>query len=102
MYGIYKHDNSTPSPILVGVCHTKIGAKRACRHFFGAYTATNGHTFCRVEFKEVDSYIAIRAGYALLQVVRKMEERKLVKLRQKRNYQEKLYDAQARRVASLY
>ena len=102
MYGIYKYNHASTTPILVGICHTKFGAKRACRHFFNAYSAANNHAFCEVEFKEVDSYAAICIGYALLQVIRKMEEKKLFKLRQKRNYQERLYDAQAKRVASLY
>lgn len=100
MYIIYKHDNN--NSVMVGICHTKAGAKRACRHFFEEYSKVNGHTFCRVDYQQVDSYMTIRAGYALLQMARKWEEKKLRKLRSKRNYQEKLYDAQARKVASLY
>ena len=100
MYIIYKHDNNNST--MVGVCHTKMGAKRACRHFFTEYSKVNVHTSCRVDYQQIDSYMAIRAGYAVLQMVRKWEEKKLRKLRGKRNYQEKLYDAQARKVASLY
>ena len=100
MYIIYKHNNNNST--VIGVCHTKVGAERACRHFFKEYSKANGHTSCRVDYQQVDSYMTIRVGYAMLQMVRKWEEKKLHKLRGKRNYQEKLYDAQARKVASLY
>ena len=100
MYIIYKHDNNNSTTI--GICHTKVGAERACRHFFKEYSKVNRRPSCRIDYQQINSYMTIRAGYTVLQMMRKWEEKKLRKLRGKRNYQEKLYDAQARKVASLY
>lgn len=101
MYAIYKHDSRNPST-LVGICHTKMGAKSACSHFMKCYARENGHTFCRVEYKQVDTYNAIRIVYFFLTLLRKFEERKLRRL----EYEERIAiterEAQSRKVASLY
>lgn len=101
MYAVYKHDNNNPST-LIGICHTKMGAKNACSHFMRCYVRENGHTFCRVEYKQVDTYNAVRVIYFFLTLLRKFEERKLRRL----EYEERIAiaerEAQSRKVASLY
>lgn len=101
MYAVYKHDNNNPST-LIGICHTKMGAKSACSHFMKCYVRENGHTFCRVEYKQVDTYNSVRIMYFLLTLLRKFEERKLRRL----EYEERIAiaerEAQSRKVASLY
>ena len=102
MYGIYKRESLDEQPRLVGVCHTKLGAKNACRHFSRVYARETGHTFCHITYQQMDAYWVLRLGYLLLRITRKIEERKLRRL----EYEERIAiterEAQSRKVASLY
>lgn len=102
MYGIYKRESLDEQPRLVGVCHTKLGAKNACRHFSRVHARETGHTFCRVTYQQMDAYWVLRLGYLLLRITRRVEEHKLRRL----EYEERIAiterEAQSRRVASLY
>lgn len=102
MYGIYRKDSHDPELRIVGFCHTKIGARRACRHFLNCYARENGNYFCRVEYRKIESYAAMKVGYMLLNIVRNIEERKLFYLEQKYSHQSNRWRAQAQKVASLY
>lgn len=99
MYAIYRCDRRIPE--LVAVCHTKIGMKRACRHF--------RHTFknetCReveLRYEPVMTYTTARVGFCLLSLDRKRQQRKLRKLERKEAKAEQASFAQRQRVASLY
>ena len=102
MYGIYKRDSYDEQPRLVGVCHTKVGAKSACRHFSRVHARETGHTFCRITYQQMNAYWILRLGYLLLRITRRVEERKLRRL----EYEERIAiterEAQSRKVASLY
>ena len=102
MYAIYKRGSLDAKPRLVGVCHTKLGAKNSCKHFSRIYARETGNTFCRVTYEPMDSYWVLRIGYLLLRITRKLEERKLRRL----EYEERIAiterEAQSRKVASLY
>ena len=102
MYGIYKRENHDEQPRLVGVCHTKMGAKNACKHFSRTHARETGHTFCRVTYQQMDAYWALRLGYFLLRIVRKLEERKLRRLEHEERLAITEREAQSRKVASLY
>ena len=102
MYGIYKRESHDEQPRLVGVCHTKTGAKSACRHFSRVHARETGHTFCHITYQQMDAYWILRLGYLLLRITRRVEERKLRRL----EYEERIAiterEAQSRKVASLY
>ena len=102
MYGIFRKDSHDPDLRLVGICRTKFGAKRACRHFLNCYARENGNYFCRVEYRKVESYTTMKVGYALLNIVRDIEKKKLSYLEQKYSHQSSRCQAQAQKVASLY
>lgn len=102
MYGIYKLENRDIQPKLVAVCHTRVGAKRSCRHFSRIYAQETGHTFCRVEYHPIDSYWKLRMGYAMLCMVRRMETRKLRRLEYEERQACRLRAEQEKRLASLY
>lgn len=102
MYGIYKLENRDIQPKLVAVCHTRVGAKRSCRHFSRIYAQETGHTFCRVEYHPIDSYWKLRIGYAMLCMVRRMETRKLRRLEYEERQACRLRAEQEKRLASLY
>ena len=102
MYGIYKTEHSDSAPRLIAVCHTKLGAKRSCKHFSRIYAFETGHTFFRVEYKELDSYWRLRLGYSMLCILRRMETRKLRRLEYEEREASKLRIAQEQKLASLY
>lgn len=102
MYGIYKLENRDIQPKLVAVCHTRVGAKRSCRHFSRIFAQETGHTFCRVEYHPIDSYWKLRIGYAMLCMVRRMETRKLRRLEYEERQACRLRAEQEKRLASLY
>lgn len=102
MYGIYKLENRDIQPKLVAVCHTRVGAKRSCRHFSRIYAQETGHTFCRVEYHPIDSYWKLHMGYAMLCMVRRMETRKLRRLEYEERQACRLRAEQEKRLASLY
>lgn len=102
MYGIFRKDSHDPELRIVGYCHTKVGAKRACRHFLNCYARENGNYFCRVEYRKVENYTTMKVGYVLLNIARTIEKKKLAHLEQQYNYQSSRCQAQAQKVASLY
>ena len=102
MYGIYKRDSYDEQPRLVGVCHTKLGAKHSCKHFSRIYAQETGHTFCHVTYQQMDAYWILRLGYLLLRITRKLEERKLRRLEYEERQACRLRAEQEKRLASLY
>lgn len=102
MYGIYKQDHNDARPRLMGVCYTKPGAKRACKHFARIYANETGHTFCSVRYDHIDSYWTLRLGYTMLCLVRRMETRKLRRLEYEEREAYKLRVNQEKKLASLY
>lgn len=94
MYILHRHI-ANESPRLIGVCLTKAGANRAAAHYFDNYSRAVGHTFFRVEITHEYSYTAIRAGTALLNIMRSIENRKMKKISRK-------YSDQQKRVHALY
>ena len=102
MYGIYKRDSYDEQPRLVGVCHTKLGAKNSCKHFSRIYARETGHTFCRITYQQIDAYWVLRLGYLLLRITRKLEGRKLRRLEYEEHQACQLRAEQEKRLASLY
>ena len=99
MYAIYRCDRRIPQ--LVAVCHTKCGTKIACRHFRKVLRKET----CReveVRYEEVLTYNAARIGYALINLDRKRQQKKLQRLEEKEHQAEQNSFAQRCKVASLY
>ena len=99
MYAIYRCDRRIPQ--LVAVCHTKCGTKIACRHFRKVLR----NETCReveVRYEEVLTYNAARIGYALINLDRKRQHSKLLRLEAKEEQAELASLRQREKVASLY
>lgn len=102
MYAIYKQSNDDFEPKMVGACYTKLGAKRACRHFFYIYGKETNNSYCHVEYREVDDYWMLKFGYALLCIYRAFEKRKLKRLEANEANARSMRIEQERRLSSLY
>lgn len=102
MYGLYKIETKDSEPKLIAVCHTKIGAKRSCKHFAFIYHKETGKHFYRIEYRPIDSYWQLRVGYFGLCRLRAYETRKLRRLEYEEQEASRLRAAQERKLASLY
>lgn len=101
MYAIYKSE-ANEHPVLVGVCLTKRGADKACRHFTSMYNKeTNGRT-AEVTAEEVMYYPLLKKAYTSLCRERDKEQKKLESLRQKECIAANNTFAQECKVANLY
>ena len=99
MYAIYRCDRRVPE--LIAVCHTKIGTKRACRHFRRVFK----NETCReveLRYEPVMTYTTARVGFCLLSLDRKRQQSKLHRLEAKQAKAEQNSFAQRCKVASLY
>lgn len=102
MYAIYRRDvYHYDQPKLIAICRTKMGAKKACRHFHHCYFAENNAP-CEVTFTQVDPYSNVRLYYMILRFVRFCEQKKLQRLQAEENVCRLAREQQERKVASLY
>lgn len=101
MYVIYKREEAS-TPLLIGVCFTKWGSERACKHFYKALQAEGGSAQAEIYYEEALYYPALKIGYLSLKRTRVREYRRLKKMEYKENLAINNRYAQQIRLSDLY
>lgn len=101
MYVIYKREEAS-TPLLIGVCFTKWGSERACKHFHKALCKENGDSKAEIYYEEALYYPALKIGYLSLKRARAREYRRLKKMEYKENLAINNRYAQQIRLSDLY
>lgn len=102
MYAIYKREPCESRPILVSVCFTKRGSKKACKHFHDVFQRETGRMEVEVFSEELMYYPTIKIGHALLIRQRKKEYDRLKQLEYKETIAINNRFAQQIRLSELY
>lgn len=102
MYAIYKREPCESRPILVAVCLTKRGGKKACKHFRHMFQRETCRTEVEVFCEELMYYPTVKLGYALLTHQRKKAHERLKRLEYKETIATNNKFAQQIRLSKLY
>ena len=102
MYAIYKREPCEGQPILVSVCFTKHGSKKACKHFHDIFQRETGRTEVDVFCEELMYYPTVKLGYALLTRQRRKAHERLKRLEYKETVAANNKFAQQIRLSELY
>ena len=102
MYAIYKQEPWEGQPVLVSVCFTKRGSKKACKHFHDIFQRETGRMEVEVFSEELMYYPTIKIGHALLTHQRKKEYNRLKQLEYKETIAINNRFAQQIRLSELY
>lgn len=102
MYAIYKQEPCEGQPVLVSVCFTKRGSKKACKHFHDLFQRETGRMEVEVFSEELMYYPTIKIGHALLTHQRKKEYDRLKRMEYKETIAINNRFAQQIRLSELY
>jgi len=102
MYVIYYKREEASNPLLIGVCFTKWGSERACKHFHKALQAESENAKTEIYYEEALYYPALKIGYISLKRARAREYRRLKKMEYKENLAINNRRTQQIRLSDLY
>lgn len=102
MYAIYKREPCENRPVLIAVCFTKHGSKKACKHFRYMFQHETCRTEVEIFYEELMYYPTVKLGYALLTRQRRKAHERLRRLEYKETIAANNKFAQQIRLSKLY